>query len=298
MALANVNNTGWEHADFGLLPSQPNLQQPVLFQPKEMRQAIAQCIDRQKIATELSPTQPIVPDAYLPSNHPLYNSQVRRYTFDPPAARFLLDSLGWQDYDGDPTTPRQSLGVAGVPDGTLLAFSFLATSEPQKQRTAQIIKESLAQCGVQVDVTSLTAEALYAPGPDGPLFGRNFDMVQFGWATAVEPPCNLYTSSEIPGFYPDYPKGWGGANASGYSNMDYDRACQTTMNTLPDDPQHRDAHLQAQAVFAEDLPAIPLYWLSRAAALRSDLCNAVEASSGEFAFWNLELFDYGETCAE
>lgn len=298
MALATVNNTGWEHADFGLLPSQPDSQKPALFQSKEMRQAIAQCIDRQKIATELSPGQPVVPDAYLPPNHPLFNPQVRRYPFDPPAARSLLDSLGWRDDDGDPSTPRQSLGVAGAPDGMLLAFSFLANIEPQKQRAAQILKESLAQCGVQVEVTSLPAEALYAPGPDGPLFGRNFDMAQYAWSTAVEPPCYLYTSQEIPGFYPEFPKGWGGANASGFSNLDYDRACRTAMNTLPDDPQHREAHLQAQAIFAEDLPAIPLYWLSRVAALRLDLCNAVDAPSGEFAFWNLELFDYGESCGK
>ena len=298
VALAAVSGTGWEHADFGLLPSQSNPQKPALFQSKEMRQAIAQCIDRQAMASELAPGQPGVPDAYLPPNHPLFNPQVRRYTFDPAGARALLDSLAWLEGDGDPATPRQSLGVPGVPDGTPLIFSYLTTVEPQKQRAAQILKESLAQCGVQVELASLPAEALYNPGPEGPLFGRNFDMAQFGWSTASEPPCSLYATQEIPGFYPESPKGWGGANASGYSNPDYDRACRIAMNTLPDEALHREAHLQAQAIFAEDLPAIPLYWLSRVAALRPDLCNAVEAASGEFALWNLELFDYGENCGK
>ncbi len=295
-ALAAVNSTGWEHLDFGLMASNPKPENPDLFQTSQMRQAIAQCIDRQKIASELSPDQPVVPDTYVPPTHPLFNPQARRYIFDPPAGRALLDSIGWLENDGDPATPRQSLGIPGMPDGTFLTFSLLTTNEPQKLRVSQVIKESLMQCGILVEVSSLPIESFYAPGPEGPVFGRSFSMAQFGWSTALEPPCYLYTTSEIPGAYPDYPKGWGGANASGYSNPEYDLACQTAMNTLPDDPQHREAHLQAQAIFSEDLPSVPLYLLSRIVALRADLCNVIDSASDNFAIWNLESFDYGDGC--
>ena len=50
----------------------------------------------------------------------------------------------------------------------------------------------------------------------------------------MEPACFLYTSEEIPGPYPQYPKGWGGANASGYSNLQFDLACRQALNSLPD----------------------------------------------------------------
>lgn len=41
---------------------------------------------------------------------------------------------------------------------------------------ANLIVQNLADCGIAVTHTSLPAEELYAPGPDGVLFGRQFDM--------------------------------------------------------------------------------------------------------------------------
>jgi peptide/nickel transport system substrate-binding protein len=172
----------------------------------------------------------------------------------------------------------------------------LTTTEDEKQRAAQIIKESLAQCGVQIEIVSLPWEQLFAAGPEGPVFGRNFSMAQFGWISGVEPPCFLYTTQEIPGPYPQSPKGWGGANVSGYSNPTFDQACQQALSTLPDVPEHQAAHFQAQALFAEDLPAIPLYLRLKLIATRPDMCGVTVDPSSDTALWNIESFNYGEGC--
>jgi peptide/nickel transport system substrate-binding protein len=70
----------------------------------------------------------------------------------------------------------------------------------------------------------------------------------------------LFLSSEIPGYYPAYPKGWGGANATGYENPDFDAACYDSLHLLPDLEQTQEARYEAQRIFAEELPVLPLYF--------------------------------------
>lgn len=289
----------WEHADFGIVPyNTPENGGPLpLFGLKETRQAIALCTDRQRMAGELFFGQSSVPNSFVPTSHPLYNPDVRTYAFDPATGVTLLDSIGWLDGDGNPATPRTAQGVAGVPDGTAFEFSFLTTNEEEKQRLAAILQESLAACGIKVNLSAQPVETLFAPGPEGALFGRNFSLAQFGWASSLQPACYLYTSQEIPGPYPQYPRGWGGANLSGYSNPEFDRACQQARLTLPEMPEHRNAHFLAQSIFAEELPALPLYQRLKLVAARPDFCGLAIDSSTESALWNLESLDYDQDCA-
>jgi peptide/nickel transport system substrate-binding protein len=285
----------WEHLDFGLISAtDPQNGGPLpLFQAREVRQAVAQCIDRQRMASELFAGQSAVPDSYVPAAHPLFNPDVSRYTFDPQAAAASLQALGWADSDANPATPRTAQGIPGLADGTPFEFTFLTTDEPEKQRAAQILQESLAQCGIQTRVNSLSPQALFVPGPEGPIFGRNFSAAQYGWVSSVEPPCFLYTTQEIPGSYPAYPRGWGGANAPGYSRAEFDRACQQAQSTLPDTPEHRAAHFEAQAIFSQDLPALPLYQRLKLVATRPELCGVTVDPSSDTALWNLESFGVG-----
>ena len=297
-ALLVESGAAWEHADFGIAPYNPDPAQPSLFQSKLTRQAIAQCIDRARLAAVLYGEGAPVPDSYSPPGHPLTSPSTRQYAYDPQAATALLDSAGWLDGYGNPATPRVSLGVPGLPDSTPLAFTYLISDEPQQAQVAQLIQESLAGCGIQIDVRSLPTGELFAPGPDGPLFGRQFAMAQYAWPVAAEPPCYLYTTQQIPGPYPQYPLGWGGANANGFSSTEYDLACSQALNTLPDQPEHGDAHFQAQALFAEELPAIPLYLRDAYLAMRPDLCGLTPDASADSALWNIEAYDYGVNCVK
>jgi peptide/nickel transport system substrate-binding protein len=188
------------------------------------------------------------------------------------------------------------MGMADVPDGTPFVVTLSTSNESEKLNSAQIIKESLAQCGVQIEINAMPWEELYAPGPGGPIFGRNFSLAQFAWVSSVEPPCYLYTTLEIPGPYPDFPKGWGGANASGYSNPVYDQVCQNAITSFPGTPEHGSSHFQAQAIFVEDVPSIPLYSRLKVAAMRPDMCEVDVVPSADSSLWSIELFDYGEGC--
>lgn len=290
------SGTSWQHLDFGILPA--DIEQVSKFRDKELRQAIAMCIDRESLVAQLSLDQSLLLETYTPPNHPLFNPQAEIPTYDPEEAGRILDGLGWVDQDNDPGTPREARGVRDILDGTPFEVAFLASDGAQRELTAEFISTALAECGIVVNVHLSSSQDIFAPGPEGPIFGRQFDLAQFGWVTALEPPCFLYTSAEIPGPYPEYAKGWGGANASGYSSLEFDLACSKAQRSLPDYPEYQSAHERAQSIFADEIPVIPLYTQVKQAAMRPDMCGVQLDPSASSALWNIEEFAYGDTCSD
>jgi peptide/nickel transport system substrate-binding protein len=290
------NDAGWEQITFGI--NSTDSQRVKFFELKEVRQAVAMCIDRPALVADQTMNTQLLLDTYVPPSHPLYNSQVVHYDVDVQKASSLLASAGWLDADNDPNTPRTAQGVAGVPDGTAFQVDYLVSSDTKPQADAQAIQKMLAACGIGTRIVTQPPADFLAPGPDGPVFGRSFDLAQFAWAGSFEPACNLYLTSEITGPYPEYPKGWGGMNASGYSNPQYDAACENALFSLSDAPQHRAEHLQAQQIFSTELPALPLYLHYSVSVARPDLCNYTSTSAVDTPLWFLERLDYGSGCSE
>ena len=263
------------------------------FGDVRVRQALALCLDRQQVVDSVLSGLSTVPNSYLPPEHPLYNPNLTTYSFDVAAAGQLLEQAGWKDVDHDPSTPRQAWGVPGIPSGTPFEVNYVTTNAVQRQQVSTILTASLAQCGIKVNVQYLDANTLYAPGPDGVLFGRNFDLAEFAMgSTGIEPPCDWYTSSEVP----NAAKSWVGTNVTGYSNPAFEAACLASQQSLPDDPAHAAAYAQAQSVFADDLPVIPLYWRVKTAATRADLCHFSLDPTAASSLWNIEAFDSGAGC--
>jgi peptide/nickel transport system substrate-binding protein len=271
-----------------------------LLAQAEVRRALAQCIDRGAVARAAAGDLAQAAQGFLPLGHPQAQTPEQALSFDPQAGQQLLMAAGWLDLDGDSATPRTSQGVPGVPEGTALALELLVSPETERQAAALQVQSGLAGCGVGVKIVTQPFEAYLAPGPEGPVFGRSFQLAQFAWPAAGERLCTLYLSREIPGPYPEAPKGWGGGNAGGYASPAFDQACQTVLNSLPDATEKAQALQELQAVFQQDPPAIPLYWRVGLAAARSDLCLPAQAEPStdpqENPLWNIESFYRSEIC--
>ncbi len=281
------------------------------FSDVRTRKALAYCLDRQGIVDTIAYGQTRVMDSYVPVEHPLYNPDVVRYDFDVAAGVELLEEVGWIDQDGDPVTPRTAEGVSGVPDGTGLELSLAAVSVPVVELFIEIARESMGECGIQVNALYYPRTEYFADGPEGDLFGRQFDLAYLGWITGVTPPCDLYLSDLTPGRAGDKwisildgkersfgISGWGGQNNSGFADMDYDAACSTALSSLPGQPEYEAAHKEAQYIFADQLPVIPVYQGIKLAATRPDMCGFIMDPTANSEFWNIEEFDYGEGCEE
>jgi peptide/nickel transport system substrate-binding protein len=272
----------------------PPLDRPDFFYDKRTRQAIALCLDRQKVVDTVLFGLSVVPNTYISPKHPLYNSTVPAYNFDPTEGNRVLEQVGWRDQDNNPSTPREAFGVFNVPNQTPLVLNYYTSSATQRRQVSEILAQSLAQCGIGVNVTYLSYLDLYAAGnANGPLFGRNFDLAEYAIGTTnLEPPCDWFTTAQIP----TAANNWVGANITGYKSAEFDAACALAQKQSPDDQSYRDAYLQTQAIFASDLPAIPLYMRLKVAAARPDMCN-FKLDSTANPLWNIESFDYQTTCA-
>jgi len=265
---------------------------PDLFGDQRMRQALALCLDRQKVVDTVLFGLSQVPDTYLPADHPLHNGNIQTYEFNPASGNEILEQIGWLDHDKNPATPRQALGVTNVPINTPLVLNYVTSSATQRRQVAEIFTQSLAECGIGVNATYLNASDLYLAGPVGPLFGRQFDLAEYAiGVNSLEPQCSWFTTAQIP----TADNNWIGTNISGYTNPTFDTACQLALQSLPEDPTYT-SHQEAQSIFASELPSIPLYLRLKVAATRPDFCGLTLDPSSTYALNNIEAFDYGATC--
>jgi peptide/nickel transport system substrate-binding protein len=290
----------WEQITFGIRPASYDDgysawagDRPDFFSDLRVRQAFVYCMNRQRVIERVTFKASSIPVGLTPPSHPYFLADFAPLPYDPEAGMRLLDEAGWRDTDGDPATPRQAVGIPGVPDGTPLEVNYATTLADARIQTAEFLVESLKSCGIQVHLKRMETGELYAPGTSGGiLFGRKFDLAQFGWESGEQIPCLQYTSSQIP-TTENY---WTGMNIGGYSNPAFDAACQAALSARPEAADYKEKQMAVQRLFAEELPAVPLYYRLKLAISRKDLCGLEMDVTARSLLWNLENIDYGEKC--
>jgi peptide/nickel transport system substrate-binding protein len=285
LRMVTTPSDSWEQIDFGI-SSVSSYRRPDFFGDVRVRQAVAQCIDRWAIVDEVTYGRSVVPDSYLPPMHPLYAvDELAYWDYDPVAGRALLEEVGWFDEDGDGV--REARGMSEIRDGTPLEVTLLVPADSvASTQVAPIVKTNLADCGIRVTVEPTPSWRLFADGPEGPFFGRQFDLVATRRQFNLFPECEYYVSSEIPD------KGlWYGKNASGYASEDYDAACQAALQALPGTSEYEAYHKQTQTIFSEELPALPLFMRLRVAVVRPHVLNFALDATSPSELWNVEVLD-------
>jgi peptide/nickel transport system substrate-binding protein len=172
-------------------------------------------------------------------------------------------------------------------DGDAFEVTLLTSSDGQvSQETARIVRAQLADCGIRVTIDAQPSWELFAGGPEGPLFGRRFDLAEATWWFEHLAPCERYLSHQIP-----RDGNWGGSNVTGYSNPDYDAACLAARQTLPGTPGYERYRKQTQILFSRDLPALPLFVWPRVALAHPAVKNFEMDATAESELWGLETLD-------
>ena len=265
------------------------------FSDLRVRKAFAYCMDRAWAVTDILIDESIVPASFLPPTHPLFLSDLEPIPFDVEEGKRLLDEAGWRDIDNDPATPRQAWGVPNVLDGTPLVVTYATTFATQRVEVAEILIDSLNQCGIQANLQSYNPGELFSPGPEGMVFGRNFDLAHFSWENGSTPSCSTLETNQIPAEGND----WMGVNVIGYSNPDLDKLCQTASQTsLEDTGRYNAIYTDLQRMIADEMPFIPLYFRLKMAMSRPDFCGMEMDVTTRSTLWNIENFDYGTDCID
>jgi len=275
LEVTTAPGTNWEHLDFGIQSSEAYTGFAALtgaFQDVRVRQAFAYCIDRQAIADAVFYDLGDVPNAFIPDNHPYFPPDATIYPYNPIQGRSLLAAAGWVDSNGN------GIGDRG---GIEFMITLKTTTAQIRYTVASMIADQMADCGIQVTPIHIPAQDLFVDWPDGPIFGRKFDLSEFAWLTGYKPPCDLYFSWNIP-----TDANPGGQNDPGHSNPVYDAACLQAQGSLMEADRVAN-YSEVTRIFTEDLPVLPLFLRLKYGITAPHITNFT-LDPTESTFWNIE----------
>ena len=226
----------YEHVDL-------RLDNPVLAD-KRLRQALLYGINREAISQNLfAGKQPVANG----SVHPLdvvYDPDVKTYAYDPAKAAELLDAAGWKK------TGRYRSNAAGE----RLTFEVNSTAgSKNRELVEQVLQSQWKELGIDLTIRN---------EPPRVLFGENIskrkfkDMALFAW---ISSPRNIPRSTLYSGNIPSDKNGWTGQNYTGFDNAEMDQVLDD-LELKCGETENRALWNRAQEIYAEELPALPLYF--------------------------------------
>jgi peptide/nickel transport system substrate-binding protein len=187
--------------------------------------------------------------------------------------------------DLEGTTKTQTIKA-----GTKLAMTLNTTAgNVMREDTTLLFQQNMRDIGVEVTLDYLAANVFFEDGPDGPLFGRRFDLGEFAWLTGVQPPVALYYCSEVPG----EENSWAGQNETGWCNAEYDRAGKAAATTLEREGSLPLYH-QAQQIFMQELPVLPLFARVKVMGTGPTVVNFRPNPTVNSETWNIEAWGFSE----
>ncbi len=244
-----IENPGANYAYLGI-----NLEDPKLADPR-VRRALALSIDRQRLVETLWRGLGVVTETMLPRGLWATHEGLEVLPYDPVEAERLLQEAGYPDPDGDGPRPR-------------ISFTYKTSNNEVYLLQAQVIQNMARQAGIAITVRSFEFATYYADVRKG-----NFQIFS-GIRTGIVDP-NIYRlvlhSTALPP---------SGQNRGRYKNLRFDELIDAgARQTLPKD--RRPYYLEAQEIFARDLPYISLYTRVNYAVLPNGLEGYVNYPSGE-----------------
>lgn len=213
-----------------------------------VRQAFALAIDRETITKQLYGQAGVVATNLVlsPANVASPNTS---YEFNLDKAKALLDEAGWVDSNGDGVREK---------DGVALSILFQTSVNPVRQKSQEIIKQTLESVGFKVELKSVDNSVYFSSDPTNPdTFGHFYADVQMYTTGNSSPDPGTYledfTCSEIA----QKSNSWSGGNLVRYCNPEYDAVFEKSKVEI--DPEKRRALLiELNDILVEDGALIPL----------------------------------------
>lgn len=237
----NINHRSKEDAQAGVIDPKKFVSNKKL-ESKEVRQAIAYAIDRQKLIDGLLYGRGDVVNSPIARNFSAYDGKTpNQYEYDADKAKELLDGAGYKDTNGD--------GFREDPEGNEWVLTLNYPSGNQiRERSAPIIKEFLEDVGIKIDLRQPMEFASYAEALEKNNF--DWDLYLLGWSlSSTDPdPSGLYGASA------PYNYGrWFNQEAE-----DLLKKANTPPDALDEDFRNQ-AFKDWQVKFQDELPAFILY---------------------------------------
>lgn len=246
-----------------------------------VRQAIRQAIDVDTINNEifLGLGHPQWTEFFRP---PYNQCDVPRPTYDPEAAKALLEEAGWTDTNDDGV--RECHGCANAEEGYEMHMEFITYSEYGEplELTQQLIAEMLGKVGIKLDLTVVEGSVLWAPADSGGIEqSGNFDIDIWddGYA-GVDPTDFINEAYSIEAADP----GSGLWNLARWKNDEFNSLIEDSY-TL-DEASRQETFCKMAKILDEQVPEIMLFTVPNADAYSSRL-EGVQSTVNDLVTWNI-----------
>lgn len=225
----------YEHIDL-------NLDNPTLAD-KRVRQALLYALDRQAIDKKLFDGKQKVADSFVNPLDWMYDKDGKSYPYDPARAAALLDEAGWKKGAG---------GMRGK-DGKPLQLEINSTAgNRSRELIEQVLQSQWRAAGVDVKIKNEQARVFFG---DSLRLRRFPALALYAWVSSPENvPRAALRSDEIPTAANNY----AGQNYTGFKNGETDALIDAIELEL-DKEKRRTLWYKLQAVYAEELPVLPLF---------------------------------------
>jgi peptide/nickel transport system substrate-binding protein len=204
---------------------------------KRVRQAMLMALDRQRIIDELWNGAAEIAHANLSPAANYFNPNVKQYSFDPEAAKALLEEAGWTDSDGD--------GIRENADGLKLSFTCTTITGDQARRPiAELAQQFLKDVGVDMQLAEAPVASILEALPKGEM-----DCSLFNWTygSSLDPDASVTLRSD------------GANNFSRFKNDRVDELLDLGLQTVDPD-QRRTYYDEIQEIVAEEVPFLFLQY--------------------------------------
>jgi peptide/nickel transport system substrate-binding protein len=213
---------------------------------RRVREALILGLDREAMSRQLFAEQQPVADSFLSPLDRGYTTDIPHYRYDPERAAALLEAAGWS---AQPNGPR-----VGANGNRLMLELMTTAGNRSRELVEQVLQSQWRQIGVEIRIRNEPARVFFGET----LRHRQFQLAMYAWISAPENvPRSILHSSEIPG----PANAFAGQNLSGFSSPEMDRIIDALEIELDSNKRH-SLWVEAQRLYATELPSLPLYFRS------------------------------------
>jgi peptide/nickel transport system substrate-binding protein len=246
------------------------------FSDLKVRQAFNLAVDRDTIAERLYGPAGQGTANFLVAPSGL-NSPNTDYEFNLEKAATLLDEAGWQDTNGNGIRDKESQEMKVL---------FITSVNPVRQKTQEIIKQSLSQLGIEVELKSLDASVYFSGDPASTETVEHFyaDLQMFATGNTNPDPgayLKTYTCDEIT----QKANNWSKQNYARYCNPTYDALWQQSVVELDLD-KRQALFIQMNDLLVEDVAVMPIVHRADIDAV-SNALTGVDLTPWDLHTWNI-----------
>jgi peptide/nickel transport system substrate-binding protein len=247
---------------------------PFLVDPA-VRQALNLLVDRASVQEEIYGRLGRSTANFLnaPSR---FSSKNLKWEYNVDKANQILEAAGWK---------RGADGIRAK-DGKKLKMVYQTSTNPERQKTQQIVKQAAAKAGIEIELKSVVAGVYFSSDVANPdTYTKFYTDIQMYTTTMGAPDPQTFMEQFTSWEVSSKANKWQGRNITRWHTEEYDKLFRAAENEL--DPVKRAAlFIKMNDLVIQNTVVIPVLWRMVISAVSNKL-KSTDVSGWDSNFWNL-----------